>query len=134
MSSIITEATLITLLGGFISIISILVKYRLDNKKSIEDIKNLAQEITKNDKRQDERIQDLTQKVEILSANFERFTNSSQLSERILYKYFDMQNDLNTVVINDIKNEKHNGDLEKAGQKIENFKALINNDKLKEII
>ena len=134
MSSIVTEATLITLLGGFISIISILVKYRLDNKKSIEDIKNLAHEITKNDKRQDERIQDLTAKVEILSANFERFTNSSQLNERILYKYFDMQNDLNTVIINDIKNEKHNGDLEKAGQKIENFKALVSNDKLKEII
>lgn len=134
MSNIITEATLITLLGGFISIISILIKYRLDNKKSIKDIKSLAKEITQNDKRQDERIQDLTIKVDLLSANFERFTNSSQLSERILYKYFDMQNDLNTVIINDIKNEKHNGDLEKAGQKIENFKALVNNDKLKEII
>lgn len=126
MGEMITEATLITLLGGFISIISILIKYRLDNKKSIKNIEKLAEEITRHDKEQDEKINKLGDKVDTLSANFERFTTENQLNNKILFKFFEMQHGLNDVIVKDIKNGEHNGDLESAEKKIDNFKEIIN--------
>lgn len=134
MQSIITEASLITLLGGFISIITILIKYRLDNNKNIETIKNLAEGIKKHDAEQDEKLAELNKKLDFANGNFERFTTSSQLEIKIFYKYFSMQFELNNVLINDIKNGKHNGDLTKAEQKIENFRSIVENEKFKDMI
>ena len=124
MSGIITEATLITLLGGFISVITILLKYRLDNNKSLKTIEEFTQEIKRHDLEQDQKLNDLDKKLDYVNGNFERFTISSQLETKILYKYFDMQFELNKVIINDIKNGQHDGDLISAEQKIQNFSKL----------
>lgn len=134
MSGLITEATLITLLGGFISIITILVKYRLDNNKNIEAIKELTEGIKEHDKEQDKKVLELGNKLDFLNGNFERFSTSSQLETKILYKYFAMQFELNNVLINDVKNNKHNGDLVRAEQKIENFRQIVENEKFKDFI
>lgn len=134
MSGILTEATLITLIGGFISIITILIKYRLDNNKSIKAIKELAEGIKAHDVEQDKKVLELNNKLDFLNGSFEKFTTSSQLETRILYKYFAMQFELNNVLINDVKNNKHNGDLIKAEQKIENFRQIVENEKFKDLI
>lgn len=134
MGQVITEATLITLLGGFISIISILVKYRLDNKKSIGNIEKLTNEIAKHDKEQDVKINSIGEKVDRLITNFNEFSNTSNINNKILFKFFEMQHDLNDVIVKDIKNEKHNGDLENAEKKIDNFKEIIDKDKFKDVL
>lgn len=134
MGQVITEATLITLLGGFISIISILVKYRLDNKKSIGNIEKLTNEIAKHDKEQDVKINSIGEKVDRLITNFNEFSNATNINNKILFKFFEMQHDLNDVIVKDIKNEKHNGDLENAEKKIDNFKEIIDKDKFKDVL
>ena len=72
MSGIITEATLITLLGGFISVITILLKYRLDNNKSLKTIEEFTQEIKRHDLEQDQKLNDLDKKLDYVNGNFER--------------------------------------------------------------
>lgn len=127
-----TEAIIITLITGFISIISILIKYRLDTNKNTREIKNLVEEISANDKRQNENIQNLNNRIDYLNgdikkidATLNRFITEEQLINKINQKYIDMEYDLNKVIIKDIQNEEHNGDLISAKQKIENFRETV---------
>lgn len=127
-----TEAIIITLITGFISIISILIKYRLDTNKNTREIKNLVEEISANDKRQNDNIQNLNNRIDYLNgdikkidATLNRFITEEQLINKINQKYIDMEYDLNKVIIKDIQNEEHNGDLISAKQKIENFRETV---------
>ena len=127
-----TEAIIITLITGFISIISILIKYRLDTNKNTREIKNLVEEISANDKRQNENIQNLNNRIDYLNgdikkidATLNRFITDEQLINKINEKYIDMQYDLSKVIIKDIQNEEHNGDLVSAKQKIDDFKETV---------
>jgi chromosome segregation ATPase len=127
-----TEAIIITLITGFISIISILIKYRLDTNKNTREIKNLVEEISANDKRQNENITGLNNRIDYLNgdikkidATLNRFITDEQLVNKINQKYIDMQYDLSKVIIKDIQNEEHNGDLVSAKQKIDDFKETV---------
>lgn len=127
-----TEAIIITLITGFISIISILIKYRLDTNKNTKEIKNLVEEISANDKRQNENITGLNNRIDYLNgdikkidATLNRFITDEQLINKINEKYIDMQYDLSKVIIKDIQNEEHNGDLVSAKQKIDDFKETV---------
>jgi chromosome segregation ATPase len=127
-----TEAIIITLITGFISIISILIKYRLDTNKNTREIKNLVEEISANDKRQNENITGLNNRIDYLNgdikkidATLNRFITDEQLINKINEKYIDMQYDLSKVIIKDIQNEEHNGDLVSAKQKIDDFKETV---------
>lgn len=127
-----TEAIIITLITGFISIISILIKYRLDTNKNTREIKNLVEEISANDKRQNENITGLNNRIDYLNgdikkidATLNRFITDEQLINKINQKYIDMQYDLSKVIIKDIQNEEHNGDLVSAKQKIDDFKETV---------
>lgn len=127
-----TEAIIITLITGFISIISILIKYRLDTNKNTREIKNLVEEISANDKRQNENIQNLNERIDYLNgdikkidATLNRFITDEQLVNKINQKYINMQYDLSKVIIKDIQNEEHNGDLVSAKQKIDDFKETV---------
>lgn len=127
-----TEAIIITLITGFISIISILIKYRLDTNKNTREIKNLVEEISANDKRQNENITGLNNRIDYLNgdikkidATLNKFIADEQLINKINEKYIDMQYDLSKVIIKDIQNEEHNGDLVSAKQKIDDFKETV---------
>ena len=127
-----TEAIIITLITGFISIISILIKYRLDTNKNTREIKNLVEEISANDKRQNENITGLNNRIDYLNgdikkidASLNKFIYDEQLINKINQKYIDMQYDLSKVIIKDIQNEEHNGDLVSAKQKIDDFKETV---------
>ena len=127
-----TEAIIITLITGFISIISILIKYRLDTNKNTKEIKNLVEEISANDKRQNENITGLNNRIDYLNgdikkidATLNKFIYDEQLVNKINQKYIDMQYDLSKVIIKDIQNEEHNGDLVSAKQKIDDFKETV---------
>lgn len=127
-----TEAIIITLITGFISIISILIKYRLDTNKNTKEIKNLVEEISANDKRQNENITGLNNRIDYINgdikkidATLNKFIYDEQLNNKINQKYIDMQYDLSKVIIKDIQNEEHNGDLISAKQKIDDFKETV---------
>lgn len=127
-----TEAIIITLITGFISIISILIKYRLDTNKNTKEIKNLVEEISTNDKRQNENITGLNNRIDYINGDIKKidaalnkFIYDEQLNNKINQKYIDMQYDLSKVIIKDIQNEEHNGDLISAKQKIDDFKETV---------
>ena len=130
-----TEAVLIALIGGFISIISILVKYRLDTNKNTREIKELVESIRNNDNRQNEHIKEINVNVASVGADVKKtkndlnsFVYNFQLDRRINQKFMAMQIDLNKVVVKDIQHEEHNGDLIKAEQKIKDFDELVNSE------
>lgn len=130
-----TEAVLIALIGGFISIISVLVKYRLDTNKNTREIKELVESIRDNDKRQNEHIKEINDNVASVGCDVKKtkqdlnsFVYNFQLDRRINQKFMAMQIDLNKVVVKDIQHEEHNGDLVKAEQKIKDFDELVNSE------
>ena len=130
-----TEAVLIALIGGFISIISVLVKYRLDTNKNTREIKELVESIRDNDNRQNEHIKEIGNNVASVKADVKKtkddlnsFVYNFQLDRRINQKFMAMQIDLNKVVVKDIQHEEHNGDLIKAEQKIKDFDELVNSE------
>ena len=130
-----TEAVLIALIGGFISIISVLVKYRLDTNKNTREIKELVESIRDNDNRQNEHIKEIGNNVASVKADVKKtkddlnsFVYNFQLDRRINQKFMAMQIDLNKVVVKDIQHEEHNGDLIKAEQKINDFDELVNSE------
>lgn len=130
-----TEAVLIALIGGFISIISVLVKYRLDTNKNTREIKELVESIRDNDNRQNEHIKEIGNNVASVKADVKKtkddlnsFCYNFQLDRRINQKFMAMQIDLNKVVVKDIQHEEHNGDLIKAEQKIKDFDELVNSE------
>ena len=132
-----------TLLTGFISIITILLKYRIDNNKAIKNIETLVDSITRRDEEQDKRInalsarlteegvkrdnkiEEVNEGVKKLNFSFNKFVNDQQLNNKIFCRYIDLQYDLSKVIVKDIKNEEHNGDLDSASHKIENFKEIV---------
>lgn len=130
-----TEAVLIALIGGFISIISVLVKYRLDTNKNTREIKELVESIRDNDKRQNDSIREINDNVASVGCDVKKtkqdlnsFVYNFQLDRRINQKFMAMQIDLNKVVVKDIQHEEHNGDLIKAEQKIKDFDELVNSE------
>lgn len=130
-----TEAVLIALIGGFISIISVLVKYRLDTNKNTKEIRELVESIRDNDQRQNDHIRDINNNISNVSADVKKvnqdlnsFIYNSQLNDKINRKYMAMQIELNKVVVKDIQHEEHNGDLIKAEQQIKDFDKIVNED------
>lgn len=130
-----TEAVLIALIGGFISIISMLVKYRLDTNKNTKEIRELVESIRNNDQRQNEHIKDINNNISNVSADVKKvnqdlnsFIYNSQLNDKINRKYMAMQIELNKVVVKDIQHEEHNGDLIKAEQQIKDFDKIVNDN------
>lgn len=127
-----TETIIITLITGFISIITILIKYRLDNNKNIRELRKSVEDVINNDKRQTEHIKDINNNISYLSAdikkvdnNLKTFIDNQIINNKINNKYIDMQYDLSKVIIKDIQNQEHNGDLISAEQKIKNFKETL---------
>lgn len=130
-----TEAVLIALIGGFISIISVLVKYRLDTNKNTKEIRELVENIRDNDKKQNEHIRDINNNISIVSSDVKKvnqdlnsFIYNSQLNDKINRKYMAMQIELNKVVVKDIQHQEHNGDLIKAEQQIKDFDKIVNDN------
>ena len=130
----INDGILIALIGGFISVISILLKYRIENKENIKSIKEIVDLVARHNEEQDKTIKEIDTKLETINQNVLNSSKSNEIETKILFKFFEMQFDLNKVIINDIRYGKHNGDLTEAEQKINNFKAIIEDEETKRII
>lgn len=134
MTMLINESILIALITGFISIITILLKYRIENRENIKNIKEKVDLMANQNNKQDEVISNINSKVETIEENVKKTAKTTDIENKILFKFFEMQFDLNKVIITDIKEGKHNGDLTEAEQKINNFKNIIDDEETKKII
>lgn len=152
MSESIAVTLITVVLGGFISIITILLKYRIENNNTMKSIQKSMEKISDNDKMQDSKIENLTLQflkeskkteekyknlegsINELNFSFSKFTNSQQLQNKIIAKYINLGYSLGEVVVNDIQSGEHDGDLIRAKEKIEGFKNLIDSEEFSDFL
>lgn len=133
MSDTILIAIITTVVGGFISIISLLLKYRLDNNKTLSEIKNISNGIKSHDANQDLLISKISDSLNETNATLGRFCTQSDFNDKVLYKFMDMQYSMDKIIYKDIKNEEHNGDLDTAKANISGFYNILSSDEFKKM-
>jgi hypothetical protein len=133
MSDTILIAIITTVVGGFISIISLLLKYRLDNNKTLSEIKNISNGIKSHDANQDLLITKISDSLNETNATLGRFCTQSDFNDKVLYKFMDMQYSMDKIIYKDIKNEEHNGDLDTAKANISGFYNILSSDEFKKM-
>ena len=123
---------IITFISGFLSIITLLIKNKIDERKSTKEVKTLIESIKETDEKQNEDITLINNNLKLVkddlrkqSFDINKFFSNQQLTDKIIEKNLDLQFNLSKTIIDNLQETRENRALQIASQKIIDFKTIV---------